>query len=91
MNIPTMMLTAVLALGSGLSGNALAHGDPGRGWGHGGHDRHQVHRHRGHHRHERRHVKRHWRRHHRADHYDYRPRYRPHDSWYGIHLFFGGH
>jgi hypothetical protein len=90
MRLSILFLTSALVLGSAASGNALAHGS---GYGRYYDDdrrHHEYYRHK--HRHGRPHRKYgHWKRHHRYDRYDHwRPRYYD-DSWYGIHLFFGGH
>lgn len=84
MKLATLLLTGVLALGTGLSGAAMAHG--GRDWDRGkwdDHPRHHVHRHKHHH-----HDRYRWRHDYRPYRHDYRVPYG--DSWYGIHLFFGG-
>lgn len=88
MKMSTLLLTGVLALGVGLSGNAMAHGDRGYGW----NDRGWKHEYRDHYRHHRHHRHDHYR--HRAWRHDHDRRYsRRHDNdtWYGLHLFLGGH
>ena len=98
MRIATLMLSAVLALGMGLSGNALAHSSADHGHGHPGYGG-AVYgpRYLGHYRHYiTRHAYRPWRHAYRPH---YRRYYRPYygdgrdhdDSWYGVHWFFGGH
>jgi hypothetical protein len=91
MKLPTLLLGAAIVLGGALSGNAMAHGDHGRGWGDYGRHGHYVERH-----HRGRHHHRH---HHKYDrHYVYVPRPHRHwvaprhysDGWYGIQLFLGG-
>lgn len=90
----TLLLSAVIALGAAVSGNALADGDYGRGHGWGDHGRHGYYQERHHRSHPR--YRRHHHKHHH-EHYVYVPRaypYRgvPHhsDGWYGIQLFLGG-
>ncbi len=103
MKLATLLLSGVVALGALGSADVLAH-DKGRGYDRGDHPRHEVHRNKHFHHHygpprhyDRGHGKHHWKRDHKAYRYDYRPyryehRYKPRyrDSWYGIHLFFGG-
>ncbi len=87
MKMSTLLLTGVLALGIGLSGNAMAHGDRGyRDYGHGWKHEYRDHHRHGHHR-RHHHERRHWR---HERHRDYGRRH-DHDSWYGLHLFLGGH
>jgi hypothetical protein len=105
MKVTTLLLSATIALGAGLSDNVLAGGDYGRGHGWGDHGRHSHHQDRHHHRHghHRKHHHRHHyypkhhHRHRHHNHYLYRPRpyvYRApshhSDGWYGIQLFLGG-
>jgi hypothetical protein len=96
MKVTTLLMSAAIALGAGLSGNALAGGDygHGRGWGdHGRHGHYQDRHHRRHHDYRKHHHKH---RHH--DHYVYRarpyrywaPSHHHGDGWYGIQLFLGG-
>ena len=90
MKTSTLLLAALIALGAGISGNAMAHGDYGRGYEGDRHGRYEVYRKgHGHGHHKRKH--RHWRHDdHRHGHSYWRPPvYR--DSSYGIHLFFSGH
>lgn len=101
-----LLLCAVIAMGTGLSGAAMAGGDHGRGYGWGDqgrghgwgdHGRYQEWHHRDHPRYRKHHHK------HGDEHYLYRaypyryyraPRYysppRYSDGWYGIQLFLGG-
>lgn len=92
MKLIPLLLSGALILGSGFASNALAH-DGGRGYGkydHGHYDSYRRHRHG----HNRKYYKRHhrgWRHGPAKRHYYERPKRYDHDSWYGIHLFFGGH
>jgi len=91
MKLPALLMITAVALGTALPASALAHRDHGREHAPGPRH-HAVERH--HHRHgvKRRHYRpryRHWHRHpHRYPGRYWRPH---HDSWYGIHLFFGGY
>ena len=93
MKLTTLILSGLLVLGSGWTGNALAH-DVDRGYAR--HDHGQRHAPYRHHRQQRP-----WRHHHHRPYRSWRhghsKRYYPtwhaprhHDSW-GIHLFFSGH
>lgn len=91
MKLATLALAGALVMGAGISGNAIAHEPPGRAYGAPLH--HETYRG---HKPWRRHAYRPYYRKHPRWHRDhYRPHYRhrPYasDSWYGIHLFFGGH
>jgi hypothetical protein len=105
MKLATLLLSGVVALGGLASADALAH-DKGRGYDRDDHPRHEVHRHKHYHDRSPRYYARdkgkaRWKHSHGRDYrpywYDYRPyryeyRHKPRyrDSWYGIHLFFGG-
>lgn len=90
MKLTTLILSGLLVLGTGLTGNALAH-DGGRGY----YKHGDSHRYQGPHRpHWRKHPhyrglaykdRRHWRHPTRQ----WRPRHHD-DSWYGVYLYFGG-
>ena len=101
MRLSTLLLSAALALTFGLSGTVMADGDRGRG--HERHERHERHdndRHGGYRHGYRYRGDRNRHDSHRHGYRVYVPEYRyvteyrylprPHDSWYGIHLFFGG-
>ena len=93
MKTPALLLGGLLLLGTGLSGDALAH-DYGRGYAKHGHGQYYA---------PPGHRKAYRKGYGHKHHYkgwkdDYRPRYRHYyrprhdsDSWYGIHLFLGGH
>lgn len=97
MKLSTLLLGAAIVLGGTLSGNAMAHGDYGRGWDDYGRHSHHVERHRGRDHHRGHHHRGH---HHRKSHkhYVYVPRPHRHweaprhysDGWYGLQLFLGG-
>ncbi|MDJ0739042.1 MAG: hypothetical protein QNJ91_04955 [Gammaproteobacteria bacterium] len=93
MRLSTLILTTALVFGAGYTGNALAHDYGGRSYGYGyGHYDRDVYRYRRHgHRRGYDRGRRHWRDKRRAFRKHYRPYYRDRDSWYGIHLFLGGH
>jgi hypothetical protein len=95
MKVAPLLLSGLLVLGAGLpAGNAIAHD-----WGHGytKHDRYKVpyghwreHSHRGKQKYRYKHREKYRDKHHwKRDRSYWRPRYSD-DSWYGIHLFFGG-
>ena len=92
MKTSTLLLGAAIVLTAGLSGNAIADRDHGRGWGdHGRHGHYQERYYRGH---PGRHGHHPGRGH---GHYVYVPRPYPYrsrshhsDGWYGIQLFLGG-
>ena len=96
MKTSTLLLGAAIALTAGLSGNAIADRDHGRGWD--DHGRPGHYQERGYRGHPGRHGHRH--RHHPGRghaHYVYVPRPyayvappRHSDGWYGIQLFLGG-